>query len=789
MTITPTPLQAPGTPAIILPSYKAPAFTAATVAMGGVVTTVTFEDVNGVTPFTFGQVFKIGDICPTDGLVGRIAGVEDVILQVDVKATHKDGSVRHAIISGFTPSNGVMYLIRSVKTASSSHAVGTKGVDIRIVEGGVEYHAYNKIDDNKWLNGAVVVEYVGFEKLVTPEGIEHPFLTVQINERVYSNGQAKFDVVVEHTRAYQAVADITYDIEIGSGSQVMYSKLGLAHFPCTRYKKTFWQGGKPNLHIKHNTAYLISTKAIPSYDTSVVMKEATLAGYEAALTKFSFEPMATGRFQPVMSAPGGRPDIGLAPDCYAATIISMDKRAKALMLASADVGGSWAAHRRDVDGSMLDVIKYPYATILGNLGDTLNPLTKQYEKLPALVTTSKLEHDCAHQPAFAYIPYLLTGDYYYLEELQFWCNYNAYSSNPYYRFFEKGWIKSDQLRGQGWSIRTLAEAEYITPDNHPQKPCFKYWLDCSMEYYRLNYTDAVPNSIKVTDRRSVVVDPAFYNELGVILTGPTIAYTVKGFPGVGISLYMDDFFTQAVGHAVDLGCDEAARLLKWKSKFQVGRLIADGYCPNDAAIYNLRIRDTNISTTYYTTLKQCRDNTKDPAQLGCDPVVELTGYPLSTEGFPSNYQPALAYAVDSGYEGGDRAWNIFMSRKTKPDYGTAPQFAIVPRKEVAVDVITPPPETKPPVVVPPVVVPPVIVIPEVTYKVVISNSVLASLEGMTVLLEVGAITKVYTNQSGNTIGEITISDKPFITQGMKFTATVLHADGYLLAKIFPVIAI
>ena len=58
---------------------------------------------------------------------------------------------------------------------------------------------------------------------------------------------------------------------------------------------------------------------------------------------------------------------------------------------------------------------------------------------------------------------------------------------------------------------------------------------------------------------------------------------------------------------------------------------------------------------------------------------DMGGYPAATEGFPSNMQPALAYAAGAGGEAGRKAWAQFMKRSVKPDYGASPQFAIVPR--------------------------------------------------------------------------------------------------------------
>ena len=55
------------------------------------------------TPLTFGQVFAVGAMSAT----ARLSGVRDdgtaVPLQMDVKATHADGSVRHAVLSAVLP--------------------------------------------------------------------------------------------------------------------------------------------------------------------------------------------------------------------------------------------------------------------------------------------------------------------------------------------------------------------------------------------------------------------------------------------------------------------------------------------------------------------------------------------------------------------------------------------------------------------------------------------------------------------------------------------------------------
>jgi hypothetical protein len=104
----------------------------------------------------------------------------------------------------------------------------------------------------------------------------------------------------------------------------------------------------------------------------------------------------------------------------------------------------------------------------------------------------------------------------------------------------------------------------------------------------------------------------------------------------------------------------------------------------------MNVRDSATSPLY-TTMAEAYNasHTADFVNLACASsamatalnlkVGEMTGYSDATAGYPSNMQPALAAAADSLGTAGKAAWALFMSRTVKPDYRTAPQFAIVPR--------------------------------------------------------------------------------------------------------------
>lgn len=160
--------------------------------------------------------------------------------------------------------------------------------------------------------------------------------------------------------------------------------------------------------------------------------------------------------------------------------------------------------------------------------------------------------------------------------------------------------------------------------------------------------------------------------------------------------WQDDFFTQAVGHAADLGFAKAKPLLRWKAKFPVARMIGEGFCWIDAANYSLPVREA-AKTPYFKTIAEVFRANRPPevASLPCGSgemaaalklkVGEMSGYASSAIGYPSNMQPALAYAADALGEPGRKAWSKFMARAVKPDYSGAPQFAIVPRAEADAD--------------------------------------------------------------------------------------------------------
>jgi hypothetical protein len=711
--------QPPGLPAVDLAPYSVPVFNSPSIANGGVITTLVLENTTAAVatnqPFTIGHPFKKGQLKVTDSLIGKISGQSDLALQFDMKATWPDGSVRHAMISGIIPSIAAsalvpMDLVRSTSarnnTPTPASAIVSSAINAvaKATIAGVLYTADMDAGLSagtgvqQWIAGPVCTEYLVEVPFKAADGTLHAALKAQFSVRYYPTlGKAKIDVAYENGDVFAPVADITYDAVTTIGGTDVYTKSGLVHWMACRWKQTFWYNGETALHIKFNVPYLIDTKIVPNYDRSLVIPESRLANRVSLLSSNNFGPMGNGVMTPYMPTTGGRPEIGPHPQWAVEWLLSQDKRARKFTLLSADVAGSWPIHLRDrstgpAAGQPFDVMHFPYATKAGGYGDANNPLTGKNEHMTGGDSANNTTPDVGHHPAAGNLAYLLTGDAYYLDEVKFWTSYCSWNEHPGYREREKALVAAGQLRGQAWTLRDLAFLTYLLPDNDILKPTYKYFLDSNIAWFNAQYSDNPTAS-----------------PIGAITNGYAVAYAVTGSPEFnGVSMWQDAFFTYAIGHAVELGCTEAERLLRYKSKLSLGVMLDPGYCYIHAATYALAVRDWNgndvqsfaqawqLTATAAMQTKECASQAmadQIQAELNSVPRIikgEIFGFAASAIGYVANFQIGLATAVDSGLPNADLAWTLYQSRTVKQDYANdGATFAIQPRSYNAVSVTVP----------------------------------------------------------------------------------------------------
>lgn len=669
-------------------------------------------------PFTFGQVFAPGHLLADVGLSGviRYPTSPVVPLQIDVKTKHTDGSVRHAILSGLLPKVAAGEKIRMslmedrpMANVLAPFNAGPAVPEVLLNIDGVQYRA--AIDPkgtplHSWLSGPVVQESRAQVPFVGPAG-PHPHLTALFAFRSYGD-KVRLEVVIENAKTFAGPArNYAYHIGITAGGKTLYATNPdgppITHYRQARWRWVGWLGAASDLVVHPDTAYLIATRAIPNYDLSVKPSEKLLVEWAAKTGKPA--PMGIGPVNPYMPNTGGRPDIGPLPGFTVAYLLSHDRRARDAMLAAADGAGSWPVHYRDENtGSPLrtDTPANAQISLHGNMahkGPLPVPRTvRGQDQVP-------YTPDTAHQPSLAFLPYLITGEYFYLEDLHFWAAWNPLETAPG-NHAGAGLVRWQQLRGQAWSLRTLGHAAYITPDAHPLKGYFGTQLQYNINFYHDTYVRGEPNNLGMYDGSGE----------GAFQLGGTP-------PGTGAAPWQDDFFTWAIGYLVELGFTAAEPLLKWKAQFAIGRLTAPGFDPIMAADYFYRVRDAAGESIYGSFAELYAKNYSGDAIPDDDrkpisvpgkrwidqktPAAQAEwiraagrkwtegqtfGYASSNMGYPSNLQPALATAVSLGVPGADKAWQVFESRTVKPKYADGPQFAIVPRPIVAIEKPAPKPE-------------------------------------------------------------------------------------------------
>ena len=663
-------------------------------------------------PVTFGQVFAKGDVPSGSYLVAKNALKKEIPIQVDRKATYKDGSLRHGIISvvlaGKSDSTLSLYSIgqeneKPFNPVSEQQTIDSKfKLNIELMLGNELFNAKLSgsampVAKQTWLKGKLVSEWVYKVPFTSINGIKHPHLNARINLRKYVGiDNMRADIVIENGWTFVTKpGNIKYNALIFINDHLVYSINDFTHYHHARWRKIFWTKKKPDVHIKHDIAYLIATKAVPNYDQSLVISLMTIhKGYDDWLAS-DHEPMDISYINPYMPATGGRPDIGPLPMWAVTYLLSMDKRAKEVLLGIGDLSGSYSIYYRDKSTDRpVSIEQYPkvsiyYRTI--NKGTNALPVCEEAKcKVP-------YTFDSAHQPSFAFLPYLVTGDLYYLESLQFWANLNVINLPQEFRDGSLGLFHRGQVRSQAWSLRTLGQATAFTPDGDAMKDYFQRILTNNLDAYR---------KILINDKS---------NQLGVVPTGYAFAYN----KGRGISTWMDAFFTWSTGYLVELDFEEAKPLFAWKTKFPLSMMTDPNYCWLMSSLYSLNVRDLSDSKAFryhstnqqpkhhlYTTLAKVYQESipKEIRSLECGSIKMLQtykklkgqgivknfltmtarntmlGYPSSVMGYSANFQPALAVSVDYlGEAKGSEIWRKFDNRSNKPDYRTNPVWAIEPR--------------------------------------------------------------------------------------------------------------
>lgn len=318
--------------------------------------------------------------------------------------------------------------------------------------------------------------------------------------------------------------DQRYSLALKTSSGTVFSKAVVRAPGGTWWRKEFWDGAAPvQTRTDFNLAYMRYSRMVMPFKTGVTVNptgtlsiQASLNWHQQGITgEFPFWcPNTTGQCGSRLrtySAVGGRPDRGFYPLWEAQWLHSMDAGLYAVMKADADYLGSQQIHWRE------SVTGLTYRTGVDSLGlpvslnarDTLwHNGGINWTGLPAAVASLQGNYsywypDNAHMHTHAQLAYLVTGDWWYMQEQSFlghyifgWTQKDGATHGG--RLGNWGYLKTNEAnhRPLAWLLWNVWRASLLIPDYDPQKAYLRskledqlailegYWNITKGDYYQ-----------------------------------------------------------------------------------------------------------------------------------------------------------------------------------------------------------------------------------------------------------------------------------------------------------------
>jgi hypothetical protein len=685
-------------------------------------------------PFAQGEVAR----CPSAFLNGS-----QLESQSDVKNRWPDGSVKFAIVSFVAPavaahrSVEIRFTSAECNSEKSTEADAVKALlgdsadfDAGIIVTGSTEHRISARDllqkgatAKLWLNGplvlGLVVEDVSVSK-ASDIGIDSDRPLHAVFEIWFYPKDSRYEVgySLENTWASsdpnRSARNLSYafKLDIGNKSRkVVFQNPKFEHAAFTRWHKTLLSSSAPELTIDHNAQYLISTGALPHWNTDLKIAPqlvvSTFNKWKNTNHDIGGKDGQLGNYNVGMNDGGAADWIGLATTWDIVYLLTSNPLLKEMSIGNADLAGGMPYHFREADqgagsGGFFDGPDHGKVSTLGRVvsvnarrqvtlsdlkENCTGTLTKDLIKTIA-PSTSRWPTDFGHMPDIAYLPYLFSGRYYYLSELQYHAAFVVGSKlgcagGDFARQGSLGLINENQVRGEAWAFRTLSYASFISPDGSPEKAYFEdKLLNNIVEFegiHNLPSSDAKRSAAYLWGRdksvRSQVRNPSplyVWSDRGPEFIQPPLKQ--DGSLAGGASPWEENFLTCALGMARQFGYPTksllnylAHRTFNTLLNPKVGNpLLIEAYrYPTKVAPGGKWLPDWSGFSSYYATL----------------PTTWQKGGNIDhSYGFIA--MSALSYLYDLSADGykGKQAWEFMVANK--PEQGRlateSPKWSVTP---------------------------------------------------------------------------------------------------------------
>ena len=532
-------------------------------------------------PLTFGQEFIPGELSPQTHLAARI-GTTTVPIQMDVKATHPDGSVRMAIITLPMPEQRsertTEVMLTKAADAPPGAPVGLEAltgyglaVDLTLHEEGGATHPFHA-DVGALLAHALAggrLAYWMHGPLASEVRVEVPVeraFRLTFDVRAYADGSAYTDVQFNNDIALQKEGGaVTYDLDISVKGQKAYHTGPIKQFQYQTWHLEYWSAGRPHVNFVQDIAHMERTGAIQTYDLATGVDGRLIADEAKQMAGPGFGVLGNAGITTYMPMTGGRPDIGPTTRANTIWLMTQNDAAARYALAQSDAAGSVPWHYYDPRvGTYIRLTEHPtlWADGRAGPGNGSEALTQMSDD-----KDTGWSPDPAHQPDLSYVPYLLTGSRYRLDQLNAQASWSIVVAWHAPRLNGKGIVANfqSQVRASAWSLREIVEAAFANPDDSPMKRYFVEIAKNNIEY---------------------LLDQAAHSKQGDVHGWVLGTYgDDHGF----IAPWQQDYLVTTIALAARQQVPGAKQLLEWQTNFLAGRFLSEdkGFHAKDGAEYIL----------------------------------------------------------------------------------------------------------------------------------------------------------------------------------------------------------
>ena len=557
---------------------------------------------------TFGQVFLPGEVPAGAGLIATTSGGVQTV-QLDVKTWYPDGSVKMAVLSIERPdiaAGGKVEVTLGTGSAGAQKAIDLAqalqghsfSVDVN-VHGG----AHSTVDVLAALQKALAAGTASVWQdgsLATQARVEIPLEGSQrmiFDVTAYKGGGFSVEAQFNNDRVMEAQGGrVTYDVVVNmDGKQALQETVSQSQYQNWHesFSSTSTNGGQglgsPDagwLNIRQDIAHLQAAGAVAAYDLGLTIDPAKLASYAAATEAPGWgDPLASNAVSQYMPMSGGRADIGFTTEANVAWLISQDPRAAAYALGQAEAASAVPWNFWDkANGGWLSTDDYPklWTDGRGGTGKPGDPnssgLTQQVDNASGWTV------DVAHQPDLSFVPYLLTGERWMLDNLQAQASASIMGQWPTARGgADDNVIYGSQVRGAAWALRQVDEAAWAAPDGSAEKAYFQSASDANYAYL----VSKIPEWTALQGEAHGWV-PGTYGTEGALPP------------------WQQDYFASTVIAAASRGNADALTFLNWEANFLVGRFThaSEGFDMHDGAAYLIAISEAKSGGAVYDTWEQ-----------------------------------------------------------------------------------------------------------------------------------------------------------------------------------------